>query len=149
MVRFVIGQQANRFQHRVLQILRFVHDQHKPPALEHLFKQGLAQPPVHGDDVRPVVFDFQFSKKVAEQLVGIALRLEQEDDTRRIAQFVHQFVKQCRLTHAGLGHKRHESPQIIDALRKRRQRLTMHSAEVEISGVRGNIKRLLAQTVES
>ena len=80
--RLKIGQQADRFQHRLLQILRFVHDQHEPAPAQHFLEQGLVQRAMHGDRVHPRVVHFQFIQNVAEQFPGGALRLKQENDAR-------------------------------------------------------------------
>ncbi len=138
--------QANRFEHRLLQVLRFIHDQDETAAAQHFLEQGLVQGAVHGDHVHAGVVDFEFVQDEAEQLARVALRLEQEHDARGFGQLFHQLIEESRLAHAGLGDQHHESAEVLDSLLQRSQRIAVRRAEVEVRGIRRNVERLLLQT---
>ena len=98
--RFKIGKHSHGFEHGIVKVLRFVHDQHESAAGNHLREQDFVQPSVHGYNVQATGLDAQFVQKILEQLARIALGLKQENGARRFMQLVEELVQQSCLAHS-------------------------------------------------
>ena len=85
-VRLEIGKHAHGFEDRVIEILRFVHDQEKAFPASNSFKQDLVQFAVHGDESHSLDINAQVLKDVLDEFARGALGLEKEHGARAVAQ---------------------------------------------------------------
>ena len=69
-VRLEIGKHAHGFEHGVIEILRFVHDQDKTFPRKQFFKQDLVQFAVHGDEAHPLHIDAQLVQDVLDKFAA-------------------------------------------------------------------------------
>ena len=147
-VRLEIGKHAHGFEHGVVEILRFVHDQDKTFPRKQFFKQDLVQFAVHGDETHPLHIDGQLLQDVLDKFAAIALRLEQKHGARSVAQLFHQLVQEGGLAHSRLGDQRKKSPIVRNSKGEGGERLAVSPAGVQVRRVRRHSKGLFPQTVE-
>src|SRR5258706_5711585 len=85
--RFKVGEHSQRFQDRILQVLRFVHYQHKTSARLSFADKNVVQLALQMQQVIILAaLNSEVRHKRPKKLPRIALRLEQESRARRVPQ---------------------------------------------------------------
>src|SRR4029077_14943362 len=97
-----VGKQANGFQHGIVEVLRFIDDQHKAPAGQHFRKQYFVQLAVHSDEPHGRRINAQVGEKVLEKFAGVALRLEEKRGSRGVAKSLKNLIHEGGFAQAGL-----------------------------------------------
>ncbi len=143
---FEVGEQAQRFQHLVFQVLRFVYHDDEAMALLRDLQQALVELVVHLHQVLRVLFAAQLGEQQAHELLRVAMGLKQECDARRGAEGFQQVEQHGGLAHAGLSDQTDESAIGFDTVVQGSERFLMGLAEIKKARVRSNAERLFAQS---
>ena len=146
---FKIGEQAQSFKNRDLEILRFVHHHQDALPGARALQQKLSQTrqcrSVAGAGFR---LNLEFSEQTLQELLGVALRVKQERALSRILKMPQQREQQRGFAHAWLSDDGREAHSGLNPVGYRSQRLPMSGAQVEKFRIGCHPERLFAQPIE-
>src|SRR6267378_1579921 len=103
---------------------------------------------MHPYNVFPVALQSQVVQQVADELTGIALRLEKECTVDIAFPSLQELEEQCGLAHSRLCDKREKTAPRLNSVKQGCQRFPMPRDEIKVARVRCHAKRLLTQLVE-
>ena len=146
--RLEIGEQANRFQYGIGEVLGLVNEQHNALPGFRFAKQEVIQVRVHAHDVPVLAVEAQVFHQIAQEFPGIALCLEQEGAVDVALPSLEQLEEQSGLSHPGLSYKREKSTAGLNSVEQRRQRLSVGRAEIQEPRIRSYTEGLFAQSVK-
>src|SRR5580704_14086025 len=95
-VSLEIGKHAHGLEHVIIQVLRFVDDQHKAFSRQQFFKQDLVQYTVHRYEAHSIDVHAQSLQDVLDKFARVTLRLGHQDSSRAVSQIFQQLIQQSR-----------------------------------------------------
>src|SRR2546428_6363507 len=116
---FEVGEQANCFQYRCIEVLRLIDNNYQTVSGPCLLQQMIVELLVHPNEILMVCFVTQFSNQQPHEFPWCALCLKQEGRPCRTAKFFQQMEQQRGLAHPRLSDQRKESASGLYAVGQR------------------------------
>ena len=146
-IGFEIGQQADLFQQIVRQILRLVNDQHRIPALRHLFEQKMIYLGNRFETVQSFYIQPEFHADRPDQLIGVQRGIENQGGRKIFPQLIKQRAAQGRFARANFARQLDKTFSLADAVEEMIESLAMFGAVKKKSRIGRDVKRRFGQAV--
>src|SRR5687767_4472784 len=143
LLRLQVREEADLFESRGAQVLRFVHDQQRPAALGALPDEELAEIAQQQRLRLARRIHAELDQDRFEQLPWLERRVDQTRDHRPVVQPSEDALQQRRLAGADIPRDDDEARAALDAVPDGIQRLPVHAAQIQVFRVRAQRERAL------